>query len=211
MQFIQKAKNIYLDQGLPSFLVNGTKSLTHFIFNTNSGIWHIKDLKPDLPSKRSGLNLKYDFQDLDKTYSWLITLDIPWLINDSEYKSALKGNHFWPNVMIDGRIVGCIKVGYSVVYICDYRRSLNFPARTAVIYDTFILPDFRNKGICTQFVNSVCNFLRSQDFDRILCHIPNWNKASFKVFERNGFRAKRKIKCFQVFGFGILSYNPVHL
>ena len=86
-----------------------------------------------------------DFTDFIVTLNWIEKQNVSWMLNKKELNIALDGDHYWLNIKHKDLIIGYLKVGFGNVYINDYKRVIKFTDNVAHIYDTFILPGFRNK------------------------------------------------------------------
>ncbi|MDY7038312.1 MAG: GNAT family N-acetyltransferase [Thermodesulfobacteriota bacterium] len=182
-----------------------------FIFENNSALWHVRHLNDNHIEIKATIQVTVNFTDFSETLEWIKLQNIPWMFNEKEKQVAINGGHFWPNVKHEEAIIGYLKVGFGNVYISDYRRIVHFPDHVAYIYDTFILPEIRGKKIASHLINETCCFLEKQDFSRVLCHIPKWNKASLKAYSRAGFMKKKTICWIKMFGFQILTSNPANI
>ena len=125
------------------------------------------------------------------------------LYSPQEIVTALEYNHCWPSVRTNGKIIGCIKIGFRNVYIVDYNRVIELPERMAFIYDTYVLQEGRGKGVAKYLITESIKFLKTQGYTRVRCHIPPWNKASINAYEKVGFRKVSHIRYFRIFGIPI--------
>ena len=179
-----------------------------FIFTTNGAIWFEKDLTEKLVECQPKIPVEIDMNSTSKTIEWLKSRNEGWVTNPNEIVAALKYNHCWPSVRINGKIVGCIKIGFRNPYITDYNRVIQLPERMAFIYDSYVIPEQRGKGIVTYVVIEVLKFLKVQGYTRVGLHVPSWNKDSLRVCEKMEFNKVIYIKCFRIFGHPILIGKP---
>jgi len=183
------------------------KSL-RFIFTTNSAIWFEKDITEKLVEYQPKIPVEIDMNSTNQTIEWMNSLKDSWVTNPKEIAAALKYNHCWPSVRFKGKIIGCIKIGFRNPYITDYDRVIQLPERMAFIYDSYVIPEQRGKGIVTYVVIQVLKFLNLQGYTRVGLHVPSWNKTSLRVCEKMGFNKVIYIKCFRIFGHPILIGKP---
>ena len=206
--YLEKMKNIYKNQGLKILLKQIMKKMLSPIFITNSAIWFERDLTEELTDYQLKFPVEFDTSSIDKTIKWLKNQKESWVVNQEEITTAYKYNHCWPFVSINGKIVGCIKIGFDNVYILDYKQVIKFPEKIAFIYDTFVLEEQRGKGIGKYLINQAINFLKSQGYTKVRCHIPPWNKISISVYEKMGFKKISYIRFFRIFRVPIRKVKP---
>ncbi len=175
-----------------------------FIFTTNSAIWFEKDLIGELIDYQAKIPVEIDLNSTSQTIEWLKKQKESWVTNPEEITAALAYNHFWPSVRANGRIIGCIKIGFNNPYIVDYNRVIQLPEGMAFIYDTFVIEDMREKGVAKYLISQANKFVKSQGYIKVGCHIPPWNKASISAYEKIGFKKVKYIRNISLFGFSIL-------
>lgn len=190
-----------------NFNLDYKKSFLSSIFVTNCAIWFKKDLSKELKKSESSLPIEFEWDSTDRTIEWLKNQQISWLVHPKETTTALEYNHYWPSAILDGEIIGCIKVGFKNVYISDYGKLVRFPEKMAFIYDTYVLEKYRCKGVAKFLISQVAIHLKSEGFTSLGCHIPAWNKSSIKAFEKNGFKKVKYIRNFMIFGIPIRISN----
>ncbi|MCP4746137.1 MAG: GNAT family N-acetyltransferase [Desulfobacteraceae bacterium] len=181
------------------------------VFETNSAIWHENVLNRKHTGITPAIPLHIDFTNFAVTFNWIKTHNIDWMINQKELQTALKEKHYWLNIKHKERIIGYLKIGFGSVYINDFRQIIHFSKDTAFIYDTFVMPEFRNKKVAAYFINEACDFLKTKGFKRVLCHIPQWNRSSMKAYGSAGFKKKKFVRWIKFFGFKKFTYNLANL
>jgi ribosomal protein S18 acetylase RimI-like enzyme len=122
------------------------------------------------------------------------------VVNDNEIQTALRYNHYWPLAKYDSEIIGSIKLGFDKVYITDYAKNIEFPDKTAFIYDTYVLKKYRNNGVATQLILDAAEYSKNKGYQKLGCHIPKWNKASIIAYEKIGFKKISYIRYYKIFG-----------
>ena len=206
--YLEKIKDVYKNQGFILLLKQVMKKILSPIILTNSAIWFEKDLTEELTDYQLNFPVEVETTTIDKTINWLKNQKESWLVSQKEITTAYKYNHCWPFVSINGKIAGCIKIGFDSVFILDYKQVIKFPKKMAFIYDTFVLEEQRGKGIGKYLINQAINFLKSQGYTKVRCHIPPWNKISISVYEKMGFKKISYIRFFRVFRVPIKKVTP---
>lgn len=205
--YLDKIKNIYENQGLKILLKKVTKNILSPIFMTNSSIWFERDLTKELTDYQPGFPVEFEASTIDKTIKWLKNQKQSWLVNQKEINTAKQFNHCWPYVKSNGKIIGCIKIGFDNVFVVDYKQVVKFPEKMAFIYDTYILDEQRGKGIGKYLISQTIKLLKSQGYTIVGCHIPPWNKISISAYEKMGFKKISYIRFFRILGVSIKKEN----
>lgn len=147
----------------------------------------------------------------DETLQWLRTKAENWMFNEQESTVGLVENHYFPNMKYEGRIIGYAKVGRGKVYVQDYHKVIEFPGNVAFIYDTYIAPDFRGLSLAPFFITEIMKLVKQDGMHALRCHIPPWNKASMHAYTKVGFKNKKFVRSFKIFGFRFLTSDPLLL
>ena len=207
--YIDKMKDIYKKQGLKILFTQILKKLLSPIIITNSAIWFERDLTEELTDYQLELPVEFKTNSIDKTIEWLKSQNKSWLINQKEITNAYKYNHCWPYISFNGKIIGCIKIGFDNVFIADYKQVIILPDKIAFIYDTYVLEEQRGKGIGKYLIAQVIKYLKLQGYNKVRCHIPPWNKISISAYEKIGFKKISYIRFFRIFGFPFKNVKPI--
>jgi RimJ/RimL family protein N-acetyltransferase len=194
----------FTDIGFKMSLKRFIGKVLNFVFTTNSAIWFEKDLTEKLVDIQPKIPIEIDMNSTSQTIEWLKSQNESWVTNPKEIAAALKYNHCWLSVRTNGNIIGCIKIGFRNPYITDYKRVIELPERMGFMYDSFIIPEQRGKGVVTYVAMQVLKFLKAQGYTRAGLHVPSWNKASLRAVEKMGFKKVIYIKCFRIFDYPIL-------
>ncbi|MRR21039.1 GNAT family N-acetyltransferase [bacterium] len=207
----EKVISAYRDNGLAEVAKRAWHRARNFIYESNSAIWFKRDLYAPVRAVPSGIPLTITFTDFAATLGWVEQLGTPWMLNPQELKVAKEQGHLWVNARDEGKIVAYIKLGFKDVYIVDYKKTVAFPQNVAFIYDTYVLPELRGHKIASHFVNELALYLKSTGYTTLMCHIPGWNIASIKTYERIGFLRTGEISCIKLLNYHILSSDPVKM
>lgn len=102
----------------------------------------------------------------------------------------------------DGKVAGFAWLNFlKRKYEPAIERVETFRDDEALIYDTFVLFEFRGKGVGSK-LNEVClQCLRSYGYKRSLVYINSNNIPSINSFENVGFRMTKAIKYFKILNF----------
>ena len=196
-------KKTYKFQKLKKPPIQALSRILKFIFTTNNAIWFEKDLNEELKDFQLRSPIEINLNSTNKTIEWLKNQNQSWVVHPKEIATALKYHHYWPYVCINGKIIGCIKIGFGNVFIVDYNKLIKFPEKIAFIYDTYLLEEYRGKGMAKYLITQSIKFLKLKGFTKVSCHIPPWNKASIRVYEKIGFRKISYIRYLRIFGVSI--------
>jgi len=206
--YLGKIKEIYKDQGLMKLLIHIIRKILGTIYTTNSAIWFERDLTEEITDYQLDFSVEISMNSINKTTQWLKSQKQSWLVHPKEIIVALKYNHCWPSVSINGKIIGCIKIGFENVFIVDYKQVIKFPEKMAFIYDTYVLEEQRGKGVGKYLIAQAMKFLKSHGYTKVRCHIPPWNKISISAYEKMGFKKISYIRFFRILGIPIRKVKP---
>lgn len=185
-----------------------TGKILRFIFTTNSAIWLVKDLTEELTDYQAKIPVEIDMNPIGQTIEWLKSQNQSWVTNPQEIATALEYNHCWPSVRTNGKIIGCIKIGFRNPYIVDYNRVIELPERMAFIYDSYVIQGQRGKGVAKYLLTQAFKFLKAQGYTRVGGYVASWNKASIRACEKIGYKKASYIRYFRIFGVSIRIAKP---
>jgi len=210
---LQKCLAIYKERGILELCSRMIQKISCGWISTTHAVWYVKHLSDPSSETRvqTGIPVSVDFYSFADTLNWIKNLNESWMLDDTERIIAEDEKHYWVNIKTDQSIIGYLKIGLNRVYINDYARILSFDQDVAYIYDTFVLPAYRNKNVASYMVREVCGFLQTKGFSRVLCHIPVWNKASSKAYTKVGFKRVKAIRSIKVLGLHFVTSDPRYL
>jgi len=201
-ELTKKVKIEFTQNGLPGIIRKIISRAQRGLFYSTCSIFY--ELKLDNPLKRFTpvLNIETDFMvnEKNRLIDWLDKnkASFPWIYSNKEIESALSNKHPYVAVIHEKEIIGFVKIGIGPTYLRDFDKTFVLEPGTAFVYDTFILPAYRSRGLASYTVNEVALYLQKKGFNRILCHIESWNISSIKAFTKVGFTAKETIRFIKV-------------
>jgi ribosomal protein S18 acetylase RimI-like enzyme len=157
--------------------------------------------------------VEIDFGAMEEVLSWLreIRAEFRWVWVEAELEAAREYGHVFPLVRLGEQRLGYIKVGLSRAYVTDFESCVAIPPASAFIYDTFVHPDFRGRGMATFMIARTLDLLRQRNVRFLWCHIPRWNHASIKAFAKCGFAKVKRVGHVRVLGHGLYTRCPEKL
>jgi len=208
-----RARGILHGEGWKGFVLKILRKIHYKVFITNHAYWFVRDLREKIERPSPKVPVKIDFSNKEDTIRWLQENHsrFGWMYIPDEISLAHSCGHYLPSIRLDGKVVGYIKIGRERAYVLDYERELHLPSRDALVYDTFVLPEYRRKRIASFLIAEAMAFLREEGFRRLWCHIPPWNTSSIRAFCRSGFRRIAHIRFFKVLGRSFFSLDPERL
>lgn len=200
-----KAERIFKKDKIKGLLSKIILKIRSVLYSTNSAIWFKKNLEENLKPLTSDINVQVDFHNKN-IIQWLHDNHnkYQWIYVPKEIKSADTNQHLFATLIYNKTIIGYIKTGINKVYILDFDEDVLLPPDVAFIYDTFILPEYRGKNIIPFTIVKVISFLKQRGIKEVFCHIPKWNTASRRAFEKVGFKAIAYIRFWRAFKFKFL-------
>jgi ribosomal protein S18 acetylase RimI-like enzyme len=205
----RKSADIVKEEGLAAFFGRAAKKAYSLVFRTNNAVWYRLDLKNAAAPDPAG-PVKVVFSSGGEIIRWIRekSAEYPWIYIENELNTAVRENHIFPCATIGGEIAGYVKIGFGKVYVHDFNREISIPPKDAMIYDTFVLPEHRGKKVALTLVTGAADYLKSRGYERLWCHIPDWNVASSTLYRRAGFREIKRIRFVRLMSFGFFNLNP---
>lgn len=196
-----RISEIYKEEGLGGLCLRALRKASRLVFDTNSAIWFEKDLSQNLPEQNITIPLDINLSAPQETISWIKNQGERWMYNPQEIKIGLQENHYFANAKYNGNIIGYCRIGIGKAYIADYKKAITLEPGTAFICDTYVIPEFRSRGIATFLKVKLMQELRRQGFKKIRNHVPAWNISSLKVSEKLGFKKVFYARHIRILGF----------
>ena len=177
-------------------------------FSTTSSGWFCCSLEDvdsakRYPARDAEVEMRFWVNDKDQLIEWIRRHheQFPWIYLTEEVECAVRERHVFVGFLHATDIIGFIKVGVADTYIGDFRQVIHLPPHDALIYDTFVLPEYRGRGVAHAGIMATMQYLKAHGFDRVWCHIEAWNHPSLRVFGRAGFERVGEIRFLRVCGF----------
>jgi RimJ/RimL family protein N-acetyltransferase len=198
MNLIGKMKKELDERGVRGLGQKIWKKLSGSLFYTTSSIWYERDLTEPIHHFSPDIDVETRFLVHDKSVliEWLKenASRFPWIYFEKELPPAIEYNHVFMVMLREGSIIGYVKIGRNRCYIHDFDKTISFKERTAFIYDTFVIPEYRGKALALFALNQSSQYLKDQGLEKIVCHIEKWNISSIRTFIKGGFRIKDSIR-----------------
>lgn len=198
----------YREGGVAGVLCRAAGRLRRVAVRGNSAFWFERELADDLPRGTVVPGAVFDFEGTRATCEWLAAHGEGWMRDPRELALARRERHRYPNVLLHGEFAGYVKVARGRVYIGDYGKVLDVPGDAAFIYDTYVAEPFRGRGLASFMVSETMRRLQREGIHRIGCHIPGWNTASIRTYERLGFERRRHVRFLRLMGIRLYSSRP---
>jgi len=170
------------------------RSLRSRSYRTNCSGWYMAPLRTSRQKQSSGTIEKLKFQVLTGENRsilnrWLVENQkrYPWVYFPEEIDAAERYHHWYPCLFDNDKLVGFIKLGRNCVYIHDFEGIIKLPDRVAFVYDTFVDPEYRHRGLAQAMLLNTMSYLEKHGYNKVFCHIEDWNKASVNAFTSVGF------------------------
>lgn len=177
------------------------RKLWHISYKSNDAVWYCRDIIDDSKAFQLPNGYEVNFSETSKTIKYLKenNASYPFMYISKEINAALKNNHIYPALKKDNRIIGYIKLGLGTCWVVDFEKNIHLPQGYAFIYDSFVEPDFRGRGIGTAFIYQTVLFLREKEYHKIWCHVPLWNIESQKAYAKVAFVEESRVKYLRFF------------
>ena len=104
-----------------------------------------------------------------------------------QFRAALQHDHDLVVATEAGLAVGWAWIGYEKVHLAPLGRSLLLPPGTGYLYEAYVRPGARRRGIGKALVGARCQRARQHGCDRLLTHVVEGNLASLRSLQAHGF------------------------
>jgi len=136
---------------------------------------------------------------------------LAWAVDVRELEIAAECGHRWTSWTLGGETVAFCKVGGRRVFMVDFDRPLDLPARVAYLSDVYVVSQMRRRGIGRALLAGTLGFLRENSFSGVVCHIPGSNEPSAHLFRSLGFAPLGEVRFTRVLGIPLFSTRPEKL
>ncbi len=171
-------------------------------FMTNKARWYRLHLDGLETHSETEASVTFGFMTFEEAISFFREnhKSFPWMYIKEEMDVARESGHLFPCLRDNGEIAGYIKLGTGKVFILDFGRVLCIPSTALFIYDTFIAPSHRGKGLASFLIKKTSQSARENEFRTVWCHIPSWNTPSVRAFGKAGFEPIGEIRFARILG-----------
>ena len=99
-----------------------------------------------------------------------------------------------------GEIIGYIWIAFDEIYIGEILKTMALTSGEAFLYDVFVFPKYRKRGVYKQLLRTTCGWLRQRGFMNAYCGALASNVASRSGLERVGFKEEGTVTLVRVLG-----------
>lgn len=193
------------------------KSLGRFkrsLISYNSDHWYALRLSGKCGgcdgARRTGTMVNVVSHDRAVLIEWLERhrVHYAWIYDEKEIRCARANGHRYYYATNRGEISGYLKVALRRAYIRDYEGEIPLGNDEAFVYDTFTLPECRGSGLGTRLLTGALADLKASGIDYVYCQIPDWNKASIKLYQGSGFTRARRVRYLRLLSWRFFLAHP---
>ena len=106
-----------------------------------------------------------------------------------QYRIALEYEHDLVLARRGGKTIGWAWIGYERVYLPPLGREIRLDAGTGYLYDAYVRPAERGRGIGRCLVSLRCEHADARGIERLLSHVLTGNEPSLRALRTQGFDA----------------------
>ena len=180
---------------------------THFrlyrLWILERGAEHGADAPPEAPA---GIEIR--FLDRHARRDWICQhagneMDWP------QFRTALLHDHDLVVAIAEGQPVGWAWVGYERVYLPPLGREIRLPDGTAYLYEAYVRPAARGRGIGSALVGARCARAAGLGYAHLLTHVLDGNQPSLRALRRHGFRTRGRTHFLRVLLLRLWTRSPL--
>jgi ribosomal protein S18 acetylase RimI-like enzyme len=105
-----------------------------------------------------------------------------------QYRVALAHAHDLVVAKSGSETLGWAWIGYEQVHLAPLGRAIQLDAGAAYLYDAYVRPGFRGRGIGRGLVRARCEHANGRGIERLLTHVLVGNEPSLRALRSAGFR-----------------------
>jgi len=148
----------------------------------------IPEIKPRIPANAVILS---DCRDLEK-FSPI----------KSEWLKRLKNGDLCCAIVIGNKILGYLWISFKEkVYITEFEREIKFRSNTAYLYDGFISPNLRRKGLFKKILENTLLLLKVRNIEKVYVYTSVINDGVNKALRALYFKPVKIIKFVKIFNY----------
>lgn len=174
--------------------------LKHLLYESDRSIWYERQLSDEIPNLLLDASIKVSFNNVDKTFVWLGTLNSSWILAYNKIELASNRDYYISNIQVNDTIIGYGRLGINRVYIPDYGETIVLPKDTALSCHVYILEEFRNKGFAEKLLLEEMRLLRNEGYKKVGGQVSSWNRPSIALCTKLGFKEVCHIAYYKLFG-----------
>ncbi len=192
---------------LCSFLIG---SAVKKVYESNDATWLHLCLNYPIPSITGKLPATFGFLTLSEARNYFLSRHpvFPWMYIEQEMDAAEQNDHIFPCLLMDNSIVAYMKIGISKVFILDFKQVLHLPPNAALMYDSFVEPALRSRGLGSALAAATARYLQEKKFESMWAQVAPWNIASRKMLQSVGFTPIGDIRYVRLFRKKMFSTRP---
>lgn len=126
-----------------------------------------------------------------------------------QFKTALRHDHDLVLASEAGRVLGWAWIGYERVYLPPLGREIRLPHDTAYLYEAYVRPEARGRGIGSALVAARCRQATERHARRLLTHVVDGNLPSRRALTRHGFRVVGRTHFLKVLALRVWTSEPL--
>ncbi|MBP2027197.1 RimJ/RimL family protein N-acetyltransferase [Acetoanaerobium pronyense] len=196
-----------------NFIKKVSLKIINIIYKSTCSTWYERSIEGDLenfePTIDIDIQREFLMDDKSELINWLEMNKekFPWIYFPKEIECANKNSHIFYILKYKNQIIGYSKVGVRNTYVHDFNRNIHLNKNTAMIYDIFIDPNQKGKGLAKYALKDIFRYLKSKGYKKVIAHIEKWNYPSINTFTKSGFRPKKIICLIRILGIPIYIKN----
>lgn len=126
-----------------------------------------------------------------------------------QFRAALRHQHDLLVASEGDSIVGWAWIGYERVFLPPLGREIRLADGTAYLYDAYVRPAARGRGIGSVLVGARCMKAVERGCDRSLTHVVDGNLPSLRALQAHGFETRGRTLFVKALGLGMWTQAPL--
>jgi GNAT superfamily N-acetyltransferase len=176
----------------------GMRGLVQRLYYHHRSFCFEMPLDKEIRQPPTDLDVRLDFGRTDEVVDWIKALGVPGTYDATELARMKERQQLIGGLYRGEELLGYTKIGWSAVYIMDYRCDLTLPERDCIVLDSYVTPKMRGYGLGSFLVTESSREMQRRDFTRRLSFVRADNTAMLRVAEKVGYRPLGQVDFFVI-------------
>jgi GNAT superfamily N-acetyltransferase len=164
------------------------RALARKIYARHTSMWFHLPLDNVLETRHSHWKFSADFDAHDQVLALLRSNNVPGTNDPVEIARMQERGQLFVGIREGRQLVGYVKIGWDKVYVLDYGINIQLPPSWIFVLDTFVLPEWRGRGVGTFLISATSVAMRERGFTRRIAHVRIDNAVMLRLAHAVGYQ-----------------------
>jgi ribosomal protein S18 acetylase RimI-like enzyme len=165
----------------------------------------IRDACVGLVTPPAGVTIEFLAREARRDWICSHASEMDW----PQFRSALQHDHDLVVATRNGETLGWAWIGYESVFLTPLGRQMQLPTGTAYLYEAYVRPSARRRGVGTALVAARCRRAVERQCDRLLTHVVEGNTPSLRALQVHGFEITGRTHFLKALALRVWTRSPL--